>query len=71
MQTRSNRELARQLGVSETAVRRAEKAGRIRREPNGCWDLARVEAAWAGNIDPAQQRRRPGPEQESGRTGRP
>jgi hypothetical protein len=31
----SNRELARQLGVSETAVRRAEKAGRIRRE--GGW----------------------------------
>jgi DNA-binding Lrp family transcriptional regulator len=28
----SNRELARQLGVSETAVRRAEKAGRIRRD---------------------------------------
>jgi hypothetical protein len=68
MRTKSNRELARQLGVSETAVRRAEKAGRIRREPDGCWDLARVEAAWAGNADPAQQRRRPGPEQESGRT---
>ena len=29
MGTTSNRELARQLGVSETAVRRAEKAGRI------------------------------------------
>jgi hypothetical protein len=56
MQTRSNRELARHLGVSETAVRRAEKAGRIRREPDGGWDLARVEAAWAGSTDPAQQR---------------
>ena len=32
MATTSNRGLARQLGVSETAVRRAEKAGRIRRE---------------------------------------
>jgi DNA-binding Lrp family transcriptional regulator len=31
----SNRELARQLGVSETAVRRAAKAGRIRRETDG------------------------------------
>jgi DNA-binding FadR family transcriptional regulator len=31
----SNRELARQLGVSETAVRRAEKAGRIGREADG------------------------------------
>ncbi len=54
--TASNRELARQLGVSETAVRRAEKAGRIGREPDGAWDLAKVKAAWAGNTDPAQQR---------------
>jgi hypothetical protein len=52
----SNRKLARELGVSETAVRRAEKAGRIRREADGAWDLARVKAAWAGNTDPAQQR---------------
>ena len=44
MRTTSNRELARQIGVSETAVRRAEKAGRIRREPDGAWDLARVKA---------------------------
>ena len=28
MRTTSNRELARRLGVSETAVRRAERAGR-------------------------------------------
>jgi hypothetical protein len=54
--TASNRELARQLKVSETAVRKAEKAGRIRREPDGAWDLPRVKAAWAGNTDPAQQR---------------
>ena len=56
MRTSSNRALARHIGVSETAVRRAEKAGRIRREPDGGWDLARVKAAWAGNTDPAQQR---------------
>ena len=55
----SNRELARQLGVSETAVRRAEKAGRIRREADGAWDLAKVKAAWADNTDPAQQRGEP------------
>ena len=61
----SNRELARQLGVSETAVRRAEKAGRIRREADGSWDLARVKAAWASNTDQAQQR----PEPPSGRRG--
>src|SRR5918996_6116557 len=56
MATTSNRELARHLGVSETAVRRAEKAGRIGREADGTWDLAKVRAAWAGNTDPAQQR---------------
>jgi len=58
--TTTNRGLARRLGVSETAVRRAEKAGRIGREADGSWDLARVRAAWAGNTDPAQQRRKPG-----------
>src|ERR687898_937138 len=52
----SNRELARRLGVSETAVRRAEKAGRIRREADGSWDPARVKAAWSDNTDQAQQR---------------
>ena len=68
MRTSSNRGLARQLGVSETAVRRAEKAGRIRREADGAWDLAKVKAAWASNTDQAQQRpaqRRP--TQTSGR----
>ena len=56
MRATSNRELARQLGVSETAVRRAEKAGRIRREADGSWDPARVKAAWSDNTDQAQQR---------------
>jgi hypothetical protein len=37
-------------------VRRAERAGRIGRETDGAWDLAKVRAAWAGNTDPAQQR---------------
>jgi hypothetical protein len=46
--------------VSETAVRRAEKAGRIRREPDGSWDLAKVQAAWSSNTDRAQQRRQHG-----------
>jgi hypothetical protein len=56
MRMTSNRELARQLGVSDTAVRRAEKAGRINRETDGVWDLAKVKAAWASNTDQAQQR---------------
>src|SRR5918994_3002409 len=75
MRMTSNRELARQLGVSETAVRRAEKAGRIRREPDGAWDLAKVRAAWAGNTDPAQQRGEPsagnGSRRSAGRAGKP
>jgi hypothetical protein len=56
MRVTSNRALARQLGVSETAVRRAEKAGRIRREPDGGWEVERVKAAWSDNTDLAQQR---------------
>jgi hypothetical protein len=52
----SNRGLARQLGVSETAVRRAETAGRIKREADGAWDPARIKAAWAIDTDQAQQR---------------
>jgi hypothetical protein len=43
--------------VSETAVRRAEKAGRIGREIDGSWDLAKVQAAWSSNTDRSQQRR--------------
>jgi hypothetical protein len=70
MRVTSNRELARQLGVSETAVRRAERAGRIRPEPDGAWDLANVRLAWAGNTDPAQQRGEPSAGNESGRATR-
>jgi hypothetical protein len=66
----SNRELARHLGVSETAVRRAEKAGRIKREPGGGWDLAKVKAAWASNTDQAQQRPKPGAQERSGTRAR-
>jgi hypothetical protein len=68
MATTSNRELARQLGVSETAVRRAERAGRIKRMADGSWDLAKVQAAWSDNTDQAQQR--PGPRQRSDRPRR-
>jgi hypothetical protein len=68
MRVTSNRELARQLGVSETAVRRAEKAGRIAREADGSWDLARVKPAWASNTDPAQQRQIPAAGPRGGRS---
>ncbi len=42
---RSNRALARALGVSETAVRKAEQEGRIQRV-GGRWDVAAVRRAW-------------------------
>jgi hypothetical protein len=67
MATTSNRELARQLGVSETAVRRAEKAGRIKREADSSWDLPKVQATWSDNTDQAQQRPGPKPGGESSR----
>jgi hypothetical protein len=56
MRTASNRELGRRLGVSETAIRKAERAGRIEREADGAWDVAKVQAAWRRNTDQAQQR---------------
>jgi hypothetical protein len=71
MARNSNRELARQLGVSETAVRRAEKAGRIKREPNGSWDLAKVKGAWSDNTDQAQQRPASGTKQRSPKPAEP
>jgi di/tripeptidase len=70
MRMASNRELARQLGVTETAVRRAEKAGRIGREADGSWDVAKVRVAWAGNTDAAQQRGQPNAENGSRRAAR-
>ena len=66
MRMTSNRALARQLGVSETAVRQAEKAGRIRREADSSWDPAKVKAAWARNTDQTQQR----PARSGRRTGK-
>ena len=65
MQIGSNRELARQLGVSETAIRKAEKTGRIRKESDGGWDLTKVKAAWGSNTDQGQQRGRMKPVPEA------
>jgi hypothetical protein len=56
MRATSNRKLAQALGVSETAVRKALAAGRISREADGGFDIARVKRQWAGNTDAAQQR---------------
>jgi hypothetical protein len=37
--TASTREAARRLGVSDTAIHKAERSGRIAREPDGQWDI--------------------------------
>lgn len=56
MRATSNRKLAEALGVSETAVRKALAAGRISREADGSFDIAKVKRQWAGSTDAAQQR---------------
>jgi hypothetical protein len=43
----STREAARRLGLSDTALRKAERAGRIAREPDGSWDVECVRRALA------------------------
>ncbi len=58
MRATSNRKLAEALGVNETAVGKALAAGRISRDPDGGFDIARVKRQWAGNTDAAQQRPR-------------
>ena len=52
----SAREVARQLGISHTAVQKAERAGRIAREPNGAWDVEKVRAGLATKGTPAPRK---------------
>ncbi|MCA9469557.1 MAG: hypothetical protein KC643_29505 [Nitrospira sp.] len=39
-------ELAKALGVSRQSIYRAERAGKIKREPGGSFDLTKVRKAW-------------------------
>ncbi|WP_337875670.1 elements of external origin [Elioraea sp.] len=51
----SQRELARRLGVSHTALQKAQRSGRIAPEPDGAWDVAKVRARLAESSDPTRK----------------
>jgi DNA-binding XRE family transcriptional regulator len=50
--TSSTREAARRLGVSDTTMHKAERTGRITREPDGQWDIAKTRARMLDTADP-------------------
>jgi len=50
--TPSNREAARRIGISETALRKAEGSGRIVREPDGQWDIDKTRRRLVETADP-------------------
>jgi hypothetical protein len=51
----SQREVARRLGVSHTALQKAQRAGRIAPEPDGAWDIEKVRARLADSSDPVRK----------------
>ena len=52
--TPSTRELARRIGVTETALRKAEAKGRIEREPDGQWDVEKTRRRLIETADPVR-----------------
>lgn len=52
--TISAREVARRLGVSHTAIQKAERVGRISRESDGSWDVDRVRRGMAETARPGR-----------------
>ena len=52
--TASTREAARRLGVSDTAIHKAERAGRIAREPDGSWDIDKTRRRLVETADPVR-----------------
>ena len=52
--TPSTREVARRIGLSDTAMHKAERAGRIVREPDGQWDIDRTRRRLTETADPAR-----------------
>jgi hypothetical protein len=51
----SQREAARRLGISHTALQKAARSGRIAPEPDGRWDVAKIRAQLASTADPARK----------------
>ncbi len=51
----SQREVARRLGISHTALQKAQRAGRIAPEADGSWDIENVRARLADSSDPTRK----------------
>jgi hypothetical protein len=49
-------QLARVIGVTQPAIRKAELRGRITREPDGRWDVLAVVDDWRQHTRPLLQR---------------
>ena len=52
--TPSTREAARRIGITETALRKAEQTNRIAREPDGQWDVNKTRRRLVETADPVR-----------------